>query len=125
MKFYRNATSGVVLAILVVVSISFVTGARVLFAQADVPAPADSGFSAAPKSGIAPLIVGFKYQGAGKQPKLDFGDGGSSAMNAAPICATCVPVHFVSHSYAAAGTYTATLTANGQAAGTVTITVSK
>lgn len=124
MKFYRMATLSVVLATLVVLSISFGTQARVLLAQANVAPPADSGFSASPTSGTAPLAVGFNYRGVSRQqPTLDFGDGSSSGMNAAPICATCVPVHVASHIYVAAGTYTATLTANGQAAATITITV--
>jgi PKD repeat protein len=104
-------------------SISFDTQARVVLAQANVPVAANSGFSASPISGLAPLIVGFRYEGSRQRPAIDFGDGSSSAMNAAPTCASCVPVHVVSHRYAAAGTYTATLRANGEAAGTIAITV--
>lgn len=124
MKSYRVTASCFLLASLIVSSISFGTQARVLLAQAHVMPATDSGFSASPISGAAALVVGFNYRGAGRQLKLDFGDGSSSGMNAAPICATCVPAYVTSHIYAAAGTYTATLSANGQVAATVTITVS-
>jgi hypothetical protein len=123
MKFMRGFTSAVLLAMSIAVSISADTQARGMLAQADTSPPLERGFSASPTSGPAPLNVGFRYEGSRKQPAIDFGDGSSSGMNAAPTCATCVPVYVASHSYTVAGAYTATLSANGEVAGTITITV--
>jgi hypothetical protein len=125
MKSHRLAVPCVMLAPLIALSISLKTEARVRLAQANETPSADAGFTASPVSGTAPLAVGFRYEGSKKQPRVDFCDGSSSAMNPAPTCAICVPVYVASHIYVAAGTFTATFTADGQVAATIKITVAR
>jgi hypothetical protein len=104
-------------------------------------------FSASPASGVASLAVSFSYpyesDNGSWMINVDFGDGSSGTMQAPPAppcshgpsgvvsCAVAGPWR-VAHTYASAGTYTATLTRGGlplcatcptPVLGTVTITV--
>ena len=70
-------------------------------------------FSASPISGTAPLTVQFTStapQGSDIGRTVDFGDGSSGSLAFVPICSSCNAIGIVSHTYASAGSYTATLT---------------
>jgi peptidoglycan hydrolase-like protein with peptidoglycan-binding domain len=70
-------------------------------------------FSANPQSGIAPLTVQFVAsapQGSTLGNAVDFGDGTKGNLGFVPVCSNCNAEGVVSHTYVAAGTYTATLT---------------
>jgi peptidoglycan hydrolase-like protein with peptidoglycan-binding domain len=70
-------------------------------------------FSANPQSGIAPLTVQFVAtapQGTTLGNGVNFGDGTQGTLGVVPVCSSCNEEAIVSHTYVAAGTYTATLT---------------
>jgi PKD repeat protein len=70
-------------------------------------------FSASPSSGNAPLTVQFNSsapQGTDIGSTVNFGDGTTGTLVFDPVCSSCNAAAMVSHTYAAAGTYTATLT---------------
>lgn len=98
-------------------------------------------FSASPTSGTVPLSVQFTSsapQGSSVGNTVNFGDGTSGTLGFVPVCSSCNALGTVSHTYASAGTYTATLTSgtcacpsggicncpNMQILGTATVTVS-
>lgn len=75
-------------------------------------------FSASPASGTAPLSVQFTSsapQGSTIGNAVNFGDGASGNLGFVPVCSSCNALGTASHTYASAGTYTATLT-NGTCA---------
>jgi PKD repeat protein len=84
-------------------------------------------FSASPISGVSPLSVQFTSTGpvgSNIGSIVNFGDGTIGNLNPAPICATCNPRGTLGHTYATAGTYTATLMDSyNTTLGTVTVTV--
>jgi PKD repeat protein len=70
-------------------------------------------FSASPTSGAAPLTVQFTSsapQGSDVGNTVNFGDGTSGKLGFVPVCSSCNARGVVSHTYASAGKYTATLT---------------
>jgi peptidoglycan hydrolase-like protein with peptidoglycan-binding domain len=70
-------------------------------------------FTASPTSGAAPLTVQFTSsapQGTSIGKTVDFGDGTTGTLGVVPVCSSCNAMGIVSHTYASAGTYTATLT---------------
>jgi peptidoglycan hydrolase-like protein with peptidoglycan-binding domain len=74
---------------------------------------ATSSFSANPQSGVAPLTVQFiatAPQGSTLGRSIDFGDGTQGTLGVVPVCSNCNAEAVVSHTYAATGTYTVTLT---------------
>jgi PKD repeat protein len=100
----------------------------------------NTSFTASPTSGAAPLTVQFistAPQGTNIGNTVNFGDGASANLGFVPTCSSCNAEGTATHTYASAGTYTATLTsgacacpANGicncpnmQILGTATITV--
>jgi PKD repeat protein len=97
-------------------------------------------FTASPTSGAAPLTVQFissAPQGSTLGNSVNFGDGSTGTLGVVPVCSSCNAEGVVSHTYASAGTYTATLTSGAcscpaggicncpmiQILGTATITV--
>jgi peptidoglycan hydrolase-like protein with peptidoglycan-binding domain len=71
------------------------------------------GFSANPQSGGAPLTVQFSStapQGSDIGITVNFGDDATGTLGFVPVCSSCNAMGLVLHTYAAAGTYTATLT---------------
>ena len=69
-------------------------------------------FSANPNSGVAPLSVQFTESapnGVEFGNTVNFGDGSAGRILFAPVCSSCNGLGIVSHVYATAGTYTATL----------------
>lgn len=77
------------------------------------PATGPATFFANPQSGAAPLTVQFTSsapQGSNVGSSVNFGDGSSGTLAFAPTCSGCNALAMVSHTYAAAGSYTATLT---------------
>jgi peptidoglycan hydrolase-like protein with peptidoglycan-binding domain len=75
--------------------------------------PATATFSANPQFGNAPLSVEFistAPQGTTLGNAVNFGDGASANLGVVPVCFNCNAEGIVSHTYTAAGTYTATLT---------------
>lgn len=97
-------------------------------------------FTASPTAGAAPLTVQFTSsapQGSSIGNTVNFGDGTSGTLGVVPVCSSCNAEGIVSHTFATAGTYTATLTAgacacpaggicncpNMQILGTATVTV--
>lgn len=73
-------------------------------------------FSGTPTAGAAPLAVNFTSNRAGT---LSFGDGTQGSMYGAPTCATCAITYKQYHTYASAGTYTATLQVPDRSSGCV------
>jgi PKD repeat protein len=72
-------------------------------------------FTASPTSGAAPLTVQFTAtapQGTTLGNTVNFGDGSTGTLGFVPVCSSCNAEGVVSHTYASAGTYTATLTNN-------------
>jgi peptidoglycan hydrolase-like protein with peptidoglycan-binding domain len=73
----------------------------------------NTGFSANPQSGSAPLTVQFTStapQGGTVGTTVNFGDGTSGTLGVVPVCSSCSLEGVVSHTYTSAGTYNATLT---------------
>jgi peptidoglycan hydrolase-like protein with peptidoglycan-binding domain len=69
-------------------------------------------FSATPSSGIAPLTVQFTVsapQGTTVGNLISFGDGATGTLGFVPVCSSCNLLATASHTYAATGTYTASL----------------
>ena len=85
-------------------------------------------FTASPTTGAAPLAVQFKStgaQGTNIGATVNFGDGTTGTLLFAPVCSQCNALGTVGHTYAAAGTYPATLLdSSGNVLGSATITVS-
>jgi PKD repeat protein len=72
-------------------------------------------FTASPTSGGVPLTVQFTAtapQGTTLGNTVNFGDGSTGTLGVVPVCSSCNEEGVVSHTYASAGTYTATLTSN-------------
>ena len=72
-------------------------------------------FIASPTSGAAPLTVEFTAtapQGTELGNTVNFGDGSMGTLGVVPVCSSCNAEGVVLHTYASAGTYTATLTNN-------------
>ena len=70
-------------------------------------------FSANPQFGSAPLTVQFiesAPQGTTLGNAVNFGDGTTGNLGFVPVCSNCNAEGVVSHTYAATGTYNATLT---------------
>jgi len=70
-------------------------------------------FTASPTSGAVPLTVQFTSsapQGTSIGNTVNFGDGTTGTLGFVPVCSSCNAMGVVSHTYASAGTYTATLT---------------
>ncbi|TSC86908.1 MAG: PKD domain-containing protein [Parcubacteria group bacterium Gr01-1014_8] len=78
-------------------------------------------FSASPTSGVVPLAVTFTFSGTGNTYRVYFGDGASQDLH--PECYTGGGCEFP-HTYASAGTYTASLrTTAGATVASVSISV--
>jgi PKD repeat protein len=73
-------------------------------------------FTASPDYGTAPLTVQFTStgpQGSNIGSTVNFGDGTTGNLAFAPTCSSCNELSTVSHIYASAGPYTATLIDSG------------
>ncbi|MGC9602455.1 MAG: peptidoglycan-binding protein [Minisyncoccia bacterium] len=108
--------------------------AFVIWCGGGVTPPQPSNFNVTPTSGVAPLPVVFSgslpNNGSSGSYAISFGDGTSNqsiGAYACPMVATSSGVfpcsYHISHTYASAGTYTATLLNSGSVVGSATVTV--
>jgi peptidoglycan hydrolase-like protein with peptidoglycan-binding domain len=85
---------------------------RAYFAKSCASGAAAPSLSASPLAGPAPLAVQFSARapaGVALGSLIEFGDGATSTLAYAPTCAGCPTLATASHTYAAPGSYTASL----------------
>ena len=84
-------------------------------------------FSANPSSGKGPLLVQFTIVGGKGNYQLNFGDGNVVGPAICMEGASCPGSYSISHTYAASGSFVATLTrsSDGSRIGSVTIDVTR